>query len=493
MITLLSTIIAISSISLIINCVLWIKHNRHTTQLRQSHEQIDKLLARYDERTAQWETTLRDIGQTLRDQQQQYQQQLATLLNNAHLQQSQSQQQITTLLNSTQLQQQQALATQREQLQQEFTQHRSNFDQHQLNTLKVLQESLQNSMYSLRQQLTETLNQNAETISKWLDKLSQTTHDRLKEISGQVEQRLTAGFEKTTATFTDIIKRLALIDEAQKKITELSNNVVSLQEVLGDKRTRGAFGEVQLSALLRNMLPESHFALQHTLNNGKRADCILFLPEPTGNMVIDAKFPLENYQRMMDNQATEVQRKLAEQQFRLDIRKHMQDIAGKYIIPGTTADGAMMFIPAEAVFAEIHAHYPDLIEESQRLHVWLVSPTTMMAILTTARAVLKDAATRQQVHIIQDHLRYLAKDFDRFQKRMDTLAKHIDQAHDDVKDVQISAEKISSRFGKIEKVEIAEVADVAAVSTIAEVAEITQNLDQSSQTSNEEQAETVNS
>jgi DNA recombination protein RmuC len=290
--------------------------------------------------------------------------------------------------------------------------------------------------------------------------LTHTTDERLKEISGQVEQRLAAGFEKTTATFTDIIKRLALIDEAQKKITELSTNVMSLQEILADKRSRGAFGEVQLTALLRNVLPEAHFAVQHSLENGKRADCILFLPEPTGNIVIDAKFPLENYRRMLDKHITELDRRAAEQQFRIDIRKHIQDIAEKYIIPGVTADGAMMFIPAEAIFAEIHANYPDLVEESQRARVWLVSPTTMMAILTTARAVLKDAATRKQVNIIQEHLRFLAKDFDRFQKRMDNLAKHIVQAHDDVKDVQISAEKITNRFGKIEKVEIAEISHV---------------------------------
>lgn len=437
---LILSIVTITLISLVLlGCgFILYKNSQFSIQQHYLKDQLDKLITRTDERSHQLDNSLREFTQNLREQ----------IQTNQH--------QITTLLSNGQMQQQQTLAQFKEQLQQELTKHRTNFDQHQLNNLKILQESLQNSLYSLRQQLTETLNQNAESIGKWLDKLTQTTDDRLKEITGQVEKRLNAGFEKTTATFTDVIKRLALIDEAQKKITELSSNVMNLQEVLADKRSRGAFGEVQLSALLRNMLPESHFALQHTLENGKRADCILFLPEPTGNVVIDAKFPLENYQRMANNQLSESERKTAEQQFRLDIRKHMQDIASKYIIPGVTADGAMMFIPAEAIFAEIHAHYPELIEESQRCHVWFVSPTTMMAILTTARAVLKDAATRKQVHIIQEHLRYLSKDFERFQKRMDNLAKHIDQAHEDVKDVQVSAEKISSRFGKIEKVEIAE-------------------------------------
>jgi Uncharacterized protein conserved in bacteria len=277
---------------------------------------------------------------------------------------------------------------------------------------------------------------------------------KLREISGQVERRLAEGFEKTTATFTDVVKRLALIDEAQKKITDLSSNIVNLQEILADKRARGAFGEVQLSVLLHNVLPQENFALQHTLSNGKRVDCILFLPEPTNNITIDAKFPLENYQKLSNPNLSEDERSAAQQQFRLDIRKHIQDIAEKYIIPGETSDGAIMFIPAESVFAEIHGHYPELIEFSHRSKVWLVSPTTLMAILTTARAVIKDAATRKQVHIIQEHLVVLGKDFERFQERMDNLAKHIDQAHADVEAVHKSAKKISSRFNSIEQVEL---------------------------------------
>jgi len=333
-------------------------------------------------------------------------------------------------------------------------QERAQFDQHQLTTLKTLQDSLQNGMADVRRQVTEALTQHSESLSQRVDKLTQATDLRLKEISGQVEKRLSEGFEKTTATFTDVIKRLALIDEAQKKITELSNNVVSLQEVLSDKRSRGAFGEVQLSALIRNVMPEQSFNFQHTLSNQMRADCILLLPEPTGNVVIDSKFPLESYQQLQNIQLSENDRKNHEQQFRKDIKKHIKDIAEKYIIPGETADGAMMFIPAEAVFAEIHAHYPDLVELAQKSRVWLVSPTTMVAILTTARAVLKDAATRKQIHIIQEHLGALGKDFDRFQERMDKLAKHIKQAHEDAEDVHTSSKKITSRFNKIEKVEL---------------------------------------
>lgn len=338
--------------------------------------------------------------------------------------------------------------------QREQQEQRERFDEHQVKSLKLIQETIALAMNDARQQITGALGQQSETLGKSVDKLTEGMQERLKEISGQVDRRLSEGFEKTTATFTDVIKRLAIIDEAQKKITELSSNVVSLQEILSDKHARGAFGEVQLNALIRNMLPESHFSLQHSLSNGKRADCILFLPEPTGNVVIDAKFPLESYRKINDKALTESERRQAEQQFRQDIRKHIHDIASKYLIPGETAEGAMMFIPAEAIFAEIHAHFPDLVEIAHRARVWLVSPTTAMAILTTARAVLKDAATRKQVHIIQEHLVALGKDFNRFQTRMDNLARHIGQANQDVEQVHKSSQKISQRFTKIEKVEL---------------------------------------
>jgi len=330
------------------------------------------------------------------------------------------------------------------------------FDGHQLKNMQTIIVTVQNSMTDIRSQITNTLKINTEELTKKVDKLTGDTNQQLKEISGQVEKRLSEGFEKTTATFTDVVKRLALIDEAQKKITELSGNVISLQEILNDKRSRGAFGEVQLSSLIHNIIPPSHFKLQHTLSNGKRADCILFLPEPSGNIVIDAKFPLESYHKIANSKIVNEEQKSFEQQFRIDIKKHIHDIAEKYIIPGETSDGALMFIPAEAIFAEIHGNYPDIVELSHKTKVWMVSPTTMMAILNTARAVIKDAATRKQVHIIQEHLINLSKDFDRFQKRMDNLAKHIGQAHIDVEEVHQSSKKISSRFNKIERVDLEE-------------------------------------
>jgi len=327
-------------------------------------------------------------------------------------------------------------------------------EQRQALAVKQLSELLQNGMTQLQKQVGEHLGRYSEELGKRIDGLTLKTDERLKEISGHVEKRLTEGFEKTTQTFGDILKRLALIDEAQKRITELSTNVVSLQEVLADKRSRGAFGEVQLEALVRNVLPEQAFAFQKKLSNDKVADCVLSLPPPTGNVAIDAKFPLESWRRMTDVSVTEPERKVAEKQFRQDIVKHITDISEKYILPGETSDGAIMFIPAEAIFAEIHGHYPDLVERAMTARVWMVSPTTLWATLNMARAVLKDAATREEVHIIQEHLGLLAKDFGRFEERMDQLAKHIRQAGSDVDEVHMSARKITSRFQKIEKVEL---------------------------------------
>lgn len=372
----------------------------------------------------------------------------ALLVNFNNLQQA-----ILVKLSHSRLEQTQQSSELKEQLQSAFSNHRARFDERQLETLKILQDTLQKGVQDNRQQVKEALSDYAKELGTRVDQLTQTTENKLREINQQVEKRLAEGFEKTNETFSDVIKRLALIDAAQRKISELSSSVMSLQEILNDKRSRGTFGEVQLSALIYNMIPEQHFSFQHQLSNNRRPDCMLFLPEPTGNIAIDAKFPLENFRIIIDANTSDSEKQQAVRQFKIDIRKHIQDIAEKYIIPGETADGAVMFIPAEAVFAEIHAHHGDLVEYAQKNNVWLVSPTTMMAILTTARAVLKDAATRKQVNEIQKHLRLLSTDFDRFQTRMDNLAKRIAQAHADVEQVHISSRKISQRFMQIDKAE----------------------------------------
>jgi DNA recombination protein RmuC len=311
---------------------------------------------------------------------------------------------------------------------------------------KAGQELIQTTMRNATLQLTTSI----ETLTKTVD-------GRLEQIGGKVNERLDEGFKKTNETFISVMERLTVIDEAQKKIDGLSTNMVSLQDLLSNKSSRGAFGEVQLEGLVRNALPPDAYEFQHTLSNGSRVDCALFLPEPTGTVAVDSKFPLENYHRMYESGIAETERLLAQRQFKADVKKHVDDIANKYIIPNVTSDGAVMFIPAEAVFAEIHAYHSDIVDDAMRKRVWIVSPTTLMAVLNTARAVLKDVETRKHVHIIKDELGKLSKEFGRFNKRMDNLASHIRQAHEDVQDVHTTSQKISSRFRQIEGVEIQDI------------------------------------
>ncbi len=305
------------------------------------------------------------------------------------------------------------------------------------------------------QELIQTTMRNATaTLTQTIENLSRTVDGRLELIGGKVSERLDEGFKKTNETFVSVMERLATIDEAQKKIDGLTVNMVSLQELLGDKRSRGAYGEVQLESLVRNVLPVNTFSMQHTFENGSRVDCALFLPEPTGTVAVDSKFPLENYHRMFDSSLSDAEQNIAKKQFKVDIKKHVDDIASKYIIPNVTSDGAVMFIPAEAVFAEIHAYHREVIDYAMIKRVWLVSPTTLMAVLNTARAVLKDVEMRKQVHIIQSELGKLSKDFSLFDKRMKSLADHIRQASKDVDEVHISSKKITAGFAKIERVEL---------------------------------------
>jgi DNA recombination protein RmuC len=307
-----------------------------------------------------------------------------------------------------------------------------------------------------RELLQEGLRSATAQLSASSESLSRTVNERLEAIAGQVNHRLDEGFRKTNDTFASVMARLATIDEAQKKIDGLTTNVVSLQQLLGDKRARGAFGEIQLEALVRDMLPPDAYSFQHTLSNHTRVDCLLTFPEPTGKVAVDAKFPLENYHRMLGADPGGADQRLAQSAFRADVRRHVDAIATRYIVAGETSDGAVMFIPAEAVFAEIHAHHPELVAHAQRQRVWVVSPTTLMAVLNTARAVLKDVETRKQIHIIKDALGKLAKDFTRFDERMTALARHIEQANKDVQDVQVSSRKISAHFQKIESAQLDE-------------------------------------
>ena len=341
-------------------------------------------------------------------------------------------------LNDLQLSQQEALSKIREEITDKI--HKTLSEQG-----KAQQETLQNSLKNTALQLIASV----ETLTKSVDK-------RLEAITGKVQERLDEGFKKTNQTFISVMERLATIDEAQKKIDGLTTNMVSLQELLGDKRSRGAFGELQLEGLIKNILPPDSYSFQHTFSKGVRADCVLFLPDPTGTVAVDSKFPMENYQKMFDVKLTDIDKAKAQKQFKLDVKKHINDIASKYIITDETSDGAVMFLPAEAVFAEIHAYHPELIQEAMAKKVWIVSPTTLMAVLNTARAVLKDVETRKQVHIIKSELGKLGKEFDRFDTRMKKLADNIRQAHENAQDVHITSQKITQRFTQIEKVELEE-------------------------------------
>jgi DNA recombination protein RmuC len=317
---------------------------------------------------------------------------------------------------------------------------------------------LRNSVGEELRQTRETLHRLqlslAANLGETTEKLNAKIDARLGEIAGKVNERLDEGFKKTNETFVNVMQRLATIDEAQKKIETLTGSVVSLQELLGDKRSRGAFGEVQLEALVRNVLPTAAFDFQVTLSNGARADCVLRLPDPTGMVCVDSKFPLENYKLMLDPQANEADRAIAQKAFRSDVRKHVDAIASKYIIENETSDGAVMFVPAEAVFAEIHAYHPEVVEYSNARRVWIVSPTTLMAVLNTARAVLKDVETRKQIHVIKEALARLAVEFGRFDERLKKLADHIRQAHEDAEKIQITGGKISQQFQRIEAAEL---------------------------------------
>jgi len=320
--------------------------------------------------------------------------------------------------------------------------------------LRTLHQTLSEQGKTQQVVLNDTMLKATTTLTQSVDKLTKAVDERLAEISGKVTERLDEGFKKTNQTFTDVMSRLAVIDQAQQKIEGLTTNVVSLQELLGDKRSRGAFGEVQLEALIRNVLPVEAFSMQHTFTTGTRADCALFLPEPTGTVAVDSKFPLENYHRMTNNELSTADQQKAAKQFKADVRKHIDDIETKYIIANETSDGAVMFIPAEAVFAELHAYHHEVIEYAMQKRVWVVSPTTLMAVLNTARAVLKDTETQKQVHVIKEELNKLSQDFGRFDTRMKKLADHIRQANQDAQEVHTSSQKISRRFAQIERVEL---------------------------------------
>ena len=294
-------------------------------------------------------------------------------------------------------------------------------------------------------------------LNEDFDKLNNKIETRLNLINDKVNERVDQNFEKTNKTFTNVLERLSKIDEAQKKIDGLSNDIVSLQSILTDKKSRGIFGEVNLKHILVSVFGEKNdkiYSLQYTLPNGTIADSVLFAPAPLGTIAIDSKFPLESYRMMVDKKLPQEIRERYEKQFKSDVKKHIDAISNKYIIEGVTSDQAIMFLPAEAIFAEINAYHQDIIEYAYRKKVWITSPTTLISTLTVIQMIIKNIERDKYTSVIHEELNKLGVEFSRYKERWDKLAKSIQTVNKDVESVYITTEKISKKFDVISGVEI---------------------------------------
>ncbi len=302
------------------------------------------------------------------------------------------------------------------------------------------------SQAATQAQLAERLHAQERAVAKALE-------ERLNDFSKRIGDRLQESSTQSQTALGDLRERLAVIDKAQTNITELSNQVVGLQDILGNKQARGAFGEIQLRDIVEMSLPPSAYAFQAPLGDGKRVDCLLHLPNPPGSIAIDSKFPLESYHALREAK-DEAAQTLARRGFTLSVRKHVQDIAAKYIVPGETAESALMFLPSEAVYAELHANFRDVVEESYRARVWIVSPTTLMATLNTVRAILKDVRMREQAGVIQAEVQTLLRDIERLDQRVGKLQAHFQQANEDVRQIRISTDKVTKRGERITELQL---------------------------------------
>ena len=280
---------------------------------------------------------------------------------------------------------------------------------------------------------------------------------RLEEVQKSMGETLHGTSTRTARSLGELQQRLEQIDKAQAKIEKLSGDVLGLQDILSNKQTRGAFGEIQLNDIVGKALPKDSYALQHTLSNGKRADCLIHLPNPPGPIVIDSKFPLEAYEAMLASQS-EAELKAGIQMFRTSVRKHIKDVSERYIIEGETADGALMFLPSEAIYAELHAKFPELVREGFAARVWIVSPTTCMATLNAMRAILKDARMREQAGAIRRELGLLYADVERLGTRVENLDRHFGQAAKDISEIKISADKAGRRARRLDNFDFEELA-----------------------------------
>lgn len=317
--------------------------------------------------------------------------------------------------------------------------------------LGKLEVAMMKEMGDFKNDLSRNMNQDFTNLNEQLEK-------RLIAINEKVNERLDENFDKTNKTFMNVIERLSKIDEAQKKIENLSTDIVSLQSILTDKKTRGIFGEINLKHILTSVFGERNdniFRLQHTLSTGVIADSVVFAPEPLGTIAIDSKFPLEHYQLMVDKKLSVEVRENYEKQFKQDMKKHIDAISSKYIIPGETAEQAILFLPAEAIFAEVNAYHQDIINYAYKKRVWITSPTTLISTLTVIQMIIKNMERDKYTSIIHEELNKLGLEFARYKERWDKLARSIQTVNKDVENVSITADKITKKFEVINKVEVA--------------------------------------
>jgi len=312
----------------------------------------------------------------------------------------------------------------------------------QTQVIQTMEARLNTVQLQMQERLAENATRSARALAEMQERMSASLHGSSKQ---------------TTTSLTQLQERLAAIDKAQDNITKLSGDVLSLQDILSNKQTRGAFGEIQLMDIVSKALPSDSYALQATLSNGKRADCLIHLPNPPGPIVIDSKFPLEAYEALR-NAKTDYELKDAVAKMKVSVKSHIKAISEKYILEGETADGALMFLPSEAVYAELHANFPELIREGFAARVWIVSPTTCMATLNTMRAILKDARMQEQAGAIRKELGALHGDVERLVTRVGNLDRHFGQARKDVDEILISSEKAAKRAGRLHNFDFEELA-----------------------------------
>ena len=316
-----------------------------------------------------------------------------------------------------------------------------------------------------QQQLFGGLTSVSEAQAQQQSKTLQLMEQRLQQVTEAMNQNLSSSSQRTAQSLGELQQRLLTIDKAQENITKLSGDVLSLQDILSNKQTRGAFGEIQLNDIVGKALPKDSYTLQATLSNGRRADCLIHLPNPPGPIVIDSKFPLEAYEALR-NAKTDWEANEAAKFMRTSVKKHIKDISEKYVLDGETADGALMFLPSEAVYAELHANFPELVRDGFDARVWIVSPTTCMATLHTMRAILKDARMREQAGTIRKELGLLNADMDRLSTRVGNLDRHFAQARKDVEEISISAEKAGKRAGRLHNFDFEEIAQDAPAAVV---------------------------